>query len=66
MIFHLAWNGSGFVDAYNFKNGPIFTGDGAYPYSLIMGKDGNLYGTTFGGPTIGENGGTIFMFTPGS
>jgi uncharacterized repeat protein (TIGR03803 family) len=43
--------------------------DGAYPYGLIEGADGNLYGTTeFGGASVepyGFGGGTVFKIAPG-
>ena len=41
-----------------------FTGgsDGAYPTSLLMGQDGNFYGTAAGGGTYGA--GVVFQFVP--
>ncbi len=46
-----------FTQLYAFTNGL----DGAYPQTaLIVGNDGNLYGTCPGGP----EGGTIFKITP--
>jgi uncharacterized repeat protein (TIGR03803 family) len=37
--------------------------DGSIPSPLVLGTDGNLYGTTEGGGTY--NGGTVFKITPG-
>ena len=49
---------------YNFTDGP----DGGFPNGLVLGSDGNFYGTTQGGGT-GTNSvcgpfGTIFQITP--
>jgi uncharacterized repeat protein (TIGR03803 family) len=43
-----------------------FTGgsDGAHPTSLLMGQDGNLYGTASAGGTYGS--GVVFQFVPSS
>lgn len=58
------WSGvveakNGFRVLYNFNGTP----DGSIPYGgLLRAKDGNLYGTTFGGGTAGE--GTVFQLSP--
>src|SRR5580704_3093717 len=45
---------------YNFTNGT----DGSAPMGgVVIGGDGVLYGTTFGGPTNQSNG-TVFSLTP--
>jgi uncharacterized repeat protein (TIGR03803 family) len=44
---------------HNFCSGNC--SDGAYPISLIMDAQGNLYGTAYGGGTYGK--GTIFKIT---
>ncbi|MGO8673986.1 MAG: choice-of-anchor tandem repeat GloVer-containing protein, partial [Capsulimonadaceae bacterium] len=47
---------------HNFGDGTIVN-DGMVPYdSLIIGNDGNFYGTTYDGGTYGD--GTVFRMTP--
>jgi len=61
-IFKITPSGA-FTTLYNFQ-GP----DGLYPTRLVLGSDGNFYGTTVGGGpyrTLFANGaGTIFKITP--
>ncbi len=38
--------------------------DGWYPNGLVLGADGNLYGTTYQGGTGNNNAGTVFKMTP--
>ncbi len=47
---------------YNFCAQPACT-DGLEPLGLIQATDGNLYGTTYNGGTLNDNG-TIFKMTP--
>jgi len=50
---------SGYQDLHDFTNGD----DGSYPNGdLVVDKQGNLYGTTFGGGSGG--GGVVFEITP--
>ncbi len=54
-VFRVNSDGSGYAILYNFTNAP----DGGSPYSsLIEGRDGALYGTTYSGGTA--NSGTVF------
>ena len=62
-VFQLApaTTGSGWTETvlHSFGSGS----DGGLPYaSLILGSNGDLYGTTYGGGT--SNGGTVFQLSP--
>ena len=60
-IFKITSNGT-YTLLHNFVGSP---GDGAYPRSgLILGSDGNFYGTTLNGGTA--NDGSIYKLTPSS
>ncbi len=63
-LFGISPNGTGTGPAYQFEGGA----DGANPYGLVQGTDGNLYGTTGSGgaycPSYGC--GTVFKITPGN
>ena len=66
-IFVLPADGGGYRTLHVFSkttdNEPYINGDGAVPETgLILGHDGNLYGTTTAGGTSGY--GTIFKITP--
>lgn len=57
-VFEISTNGA-FTSLYSFTGG----NDGATPYAgLVAGTDGNLYGTTEDGGTIGY--GTVFKISP--
>jgi uncharacterized repeat protein (TIGR03803 family) len=59
-IFKVNADGTGFAVLKQFKSG---AGDGDSPKAvLVQGKDGTLYGTTFGGGT--SSGGTVFQLNP--
>jgi len=57
MVFKVTGNGTfTILHAFNLT-------DGANPYAgLVLGKDGNFYGTTFNGGTVGD--GNVFKITP--
>jgi RHS repeat-associated protein len=54
-VFAMNANGTGFTTLYSFADGT----DGAFPNGLILGTDGQLYGTTAQGGT--HNNGTVFV-----
>lgn len=59
-IFEVSPDGSFFTNVYNFSGGS----NGADPAgALIIGDDGNFYGTTYNGGV--SNWGTIFRLSPG-
>src|SRR5580698_7613513 len=61
-IFKITPGGT-FTTLYRFGANPDFT-DGAEPDSgVVLGADGNFYGTTIGGGTTTS--GTVFKITPG-
>jgi uncharacterized repeat protein (TIGR03803 family) len=63
-VFELTPSGGGWTEniLYTFTAGS----DGGYPSSLLLGTDGNLYGTTYaGGSECGGQGcGVVFKLTP--
>ena len=60
-VFKITLQGS-FTVLHNFFDGTV-TNDGSGPTAgLIQGLDGNFYGTTNGGGTVGQ--GTVFKITP--
>src|SRR6516164_5824679 len=59
IVFAISPDGSFFTNFYNFTGGT----NGAQPVGgLVIGTDGNFYGTTSGGGT--SNCGTVFQLTP--
>ncbi len=52
--FRIKKDGTGFTTLYSFAGGS----DGAYPYSLSLGWDGRMYGTTAG--YAGDDDATVF------
>jgi uncharacterized repeat protein (TIGR03803 family) len=67
VLFKISKTGTGFKVLHNFCSSANCA-DGTIPNSLLLGHDGNLYGTTLqGGSTVtcGSTGcGTIFRFEP--
>jgi uncharacterized repeat protein (TIGR03803 family) len=64
-VFFRATPNGGFTPLYSFgQEGPNFNGDeldGMWPSSVVLGGDGNFYGTTQSGGT--NDSGTIFKIT---
>jgi len=61
-VFKLT-SGGAITILYNFAYGSNGSVDGASPYSLFQGSDGNFYGTTVAGGL--NDSGTLFKLTPG-
>ena len=60
VIYRVAPDGSGYRLIFSFDGGDT-RANGTSPNSLIVGRDGNLYGTALGGPAAGGGtGGVIF------
>ncbi len=61
-IFELTPSAGGWTERvlYSFTGGA----DGAHPTSLLVGNDGNLYGTTQNGGSSGCSCGTVFQLSP--
>ena len=61
ILFKLSTDGTSYNILHNFGDGSV-SNDGLTPYgTLIVGHDGNLYGTTDSGGSAGL--GTVFKFT---
>jgi len=68
VLFRISKAGTGFKVLHNFCSSAKCT-DGSTPNGLLLGQDGNLYGTTLqGGSSVGlcpsSGCGTIFRFEP--
>ncbi len=69
VLFRISKRGTDFAVVHDFCSTGLCT-DGSAPGSLVLGHDGNLYGTTaFGGSSAGScqpvgGCGTIYQFTP--
>jgi uncharacterized repeat protein (TIGR03803 family) len=63
--FVIGADGSNFHVFHNFDNGGQGVEDGLWPTSsLIQGPDGNLYGFTFQGGTLGNQSGLFYQIVP--
>jgi uncharacterized repeat protein (TIGR03803 family) len=63
-VFRITSTGS-LTTVYNFCQPATGCADGEYPSALMLGSDGNFYGTTSGGGgNIDINSGTLFQLTP--
>jgi len=63
VLFRVSRNGTGFQLVHKFCS-EADCADGYNPYGMVIGDDGNLYGTTNSGGS--NNVGTIFRVTPSS
>jgi uncharacterized repeat protein (TIGR03803 family) len=68
VLFRISKTGTGFKVLHNFCSSAKCT-DGSIPNGLLLGQDGNLYGTTLEGgssvsPCPSSGCGTIFRFEP--
>ncbi|HEX2100568.1 MAG TPA: choice-of-anchor tandem repeat GloVer-containing protein, partial [Candidatus Synoicihabitans sp.] len=60
VIYRIAPNGSDYRIIFSFDGGAA-RANGTAPNSIIVGRDGNLYGTALGGPAAaGGTGGVVF------
>jgi uncharacterized repeat protein (TIGR03803 family) len=61
ILFEISTDGTSYTILHNFGDGSV-TNDGLNPFgTLIVGQDGNLYGTTLNGGSAGL--GTVFEFS---
>jgi uncharacterized repeat protein (TIGR03803 family) len=56
-VFAVNTDGTGFTNLHSFLNNPI---DGANPEAGLILSGATLYGTAFGGGTLGNGAGTVF------
>ena len=62
-VYRIATNG-GLTTLYRFRRINGAAPNGANPYArLVKGQDGNLYGTTYSGGSMADNG-TVFRMSP--
>jgi MYXO-CTERM domain-containing protein len=63
--FVMATNGANFHTFHNFDNGGQGVEDGFWPTGdLVQGPDGNIYGFTYEGGTLGNKTGVFFQIVP--